>query len=460
MFTIFSQFWVLAFYLHYSEDVQPISLFLLGLIATLVMLMSSKKVIPFVIAIGVFTGINLFLMPFVANHSNFYTGVSLLVLIWLGYQWWRYGDLEESRLNAEFASFRGVLCLSLFVVYLMAGVHKLNYDFFNPEVSCATDFFYRYAYEYGFDIEFIPKFLKTWSPYLVSVIEVVGALMLVVPRLQLVGVLWFVGLHSYLAPLSFYDFASICYSILFLFLPVVIVSKPGYFKRIQKAQNIWIISMIVAGVAAAAMIDNEFQVIRQDVMQGWPFLAGSAYFIFVIVQILRTEGVGLFSFTGVSLYKGVPKWTLSLPLLLFIYTNTSYLGLRTAGNTTMFSNLRTEGSQNNHFFMPEWLQVFNYQKNLYKVTSVSANVTEWYRGMPSEGMIMTEFELARMIGEWKDRGLYVPMEIRNLETQIPESYENITQSDLWNQRRPNWFLRKTLLFREIQPFGEANLCRW
>ena len=460
MFTIFSQIWVLAFFLHYSEDMRPLGLVLLGLIATVTMLLSKNKAIPFAGFLTVFTAVNLYKVPFVANHTNFYLGVSLLVLVWLGWQFIRYKNLDEERLNREFVSFRGSLCLSLFVVYLMAGIHKMNWDFFDPEVSCAADFFFRYADEYNFNPEWIPQLLVDYAAPLVAVVEVLGALLLIVPRFQLVGVLWFVGLHSYLAPLSFYDFASICYSILFLFLPASLLAKPENRQSLQKALSIWIVLMLLGAIVAGAMLDYEVEIIKQDVIQGWPFLAGSFYFLFVVARLMHEAGEGLFTKNAVNLWKGVPKWGYALPVILLLYTNTSYLGLRTAGNTTMFSNLRTEGNRSNHMFMPKWLQVFDYQNNLYEILDVADEVAHWYRGMPSQGIIMTEFELARMVGEWRDKEIIAPMNVLNLQTGKAEFYEDISWSKVWREKEPNWLMRKSMLFREIQPFHEKNRCRW
>lgn len=460
MFTIFSQIWVMAFFLHYSEDVRPLALVFLGIIGTVVMLMSRNKAYPFVGFVGLFTLVNLYNMPFIANHSNFYTAVSMLLLFWLGWQFVCHKNLDEDRLNKEFASFRGGLCLSLFVVYLMAGIHKLNWDFFDPEVSCAADFFFRYADEYGFNPEWIPQVLVSNAAPLVAAVEVLGALLLILPRMQLLGVLWFVGLHSYLAPLSFYDFASICYSILFLFLPATLLQSSSNKRRLQQALGVWITLMLVGAVAAGAMLDYEVEFVRQDVMQGWPFLVGSFYFIWVLMRLMRESGEGLFTRNAVNLWRAVPRWGYALPLILLFYTNTSYLGLRTAGNTTMFSNLRTEGGHGNHMFIPDWMQIFDFQKSLYQILEVPPEQAFWYRGMPSEGGIMTEFELGRMVGEWRDKGLVVPMKILKINEREARSYDDITQSSEWKERQPGWLLRKTMLFRQIQPFHEQNRCRW
>lgn len=457
MFSFFAQFWVLAYMLHYSEDWDPVSITMIAYLNVVWIFFSKKKLPPFLVSLVWTTGIGLHHMPFLANHSNFYLAVSLGVIGWLVSQYLKHKKLDEDVLNQEFVSIRGAICLSLFVVYFMAGIHKLNTDFFNPVVSCASDFFIRYSEEYSFDRAYIPNFLTTYSPHLVGVVEVAGALLLIVPRFQLIGVLCFVGLHSYLSPLSFFDFASLCYSILLLFLPLQVVSEPKYRDRIQKGISVLLGTMLVAAIGAIIMVDLDWMPIRQDVMQGWPFLAASFYLIYLISLNFREAGESLFSQNTVGLWSVRSKALYLLPLVLLIFTNTSYLGLRTAGNTTMFSNLRTEGGETNHLFIPSWLQIFDYQKDLVRIIEVSEEVEDWYRGQPYPGDLMTRFELKRMVQEWIAEERIVPMVIEVKGEAF--SYEDITESE-WADNPPNWLERKFLLFRVVQGDGKPNLCRW
>lgn len=458
MFALFAPIWVIAFFVHHSEDWQPISITVLSLLATLWILWSRQRVLPFLISITAFAGIQWQQSPFLANHSNFYMFVNFFLLAWMGLHYVRHKKWDEEQLEADFSSMRGILCLSLFVVYLMAGVHKLNTDFFNPQVSCASDFFIRYAEEYKFDPSWIPKFLTEYAPALVGIVEVGGAFMLLIPRLQLLGVLSFVGLHSYLAPLSFFDFATICYSILLLYLPAAIVATPERRERLEKGLRIWIGAMIIGALIAVAMMDSGLLPIKQDVMQGWTFLFGSFYFMAQVYRNLKDAGLGLLTPQMPTLWQIRPRWYYILPLLLLIYTNTSYLGLRTAGNTTMFSNLRTEGGVSNHLFMPQWLQIFDYQKSLVYVVAVSDEVRHWYREMPQEEGVMVEFELRRMVDEWRKKGLFVPMTI--VFNGEEKTYDDITQSPFWTTPEPSYWLQKLMLFREVQAHDGPNLCRW
>ncbi len=461
MFTYFAQLWILAFFLHHSEDWDRVGVTVVALLLVLWANQARDRALPFLASIAFFTVYNFAKAPYLANHANYYLLVCAFLTIWASLSWLRSRELSEARLSQEFLELRPALCLTLVVVYFMAGFHKLNTDFFDPQVSCASDFFLRYAREYGFSASLIPRFLLDWSPHLVVVVELAGALLLLVPRLQLLGVLCFVGLHSYLAPLSFYDFASICYAILLCFLPPVLYEGEQNRARVQKGVNVLIGSMIAGALVARLMMDHRLDrdFIEADVAQGWFFLVGTFYLMNQIRLNAKSEGFRPWTLPGVDLFAwGAirPRWALAMPVLLILFTNTSYLGLRTGGNTSMFSNLRTEGGRSNHLVMRSSWQVFDFQKDLVYVEEIPRRYEKYKRGQPEEGMAMTSFELRRLVEMWRDRGREVPMTFRYRGEDY--EYDDVTAVEPWSQPLP-WLAKKLMLFRVVQPSG-PNECRW
>lgn len=63
----------------------------------------------------------------------------------------------------------------------------------------------------------------------------------------------------------------------------------------------------------------------------------------------------------------------SVILLIWVVVNglCPYLGLKTAGVFTMHSNLRTEGGTSNHLFIPTFLQIFKFQRDLVFIADSS-----------------------------------------------------------------------------------------
>lgn len=461
MFTFFAQFWVLAFFLHHSEDWRPVSITVIGMLLVLWINQVKEKSFPFFISLIFFFCYNFSKSPHLANHANYYMLICFCLLIWAAHSWWRHRDLTEANLIRDFEGLRPMICMSLFVIYFMSGFHKLNLDFFDPEVSCASDFFLRYSREYGFSENLIPAFVIRVAPYFVIFLEIAGALLLLSARAQIFGILSFVGLHSYLIPLSFYDFASICYSILLCFLPSEIYKGEENRARLQQGMTFLVATAISGSLVASLMIDFDHESwIRADVAQGWFFLLGTSYFIYQIYKNISNCGMSPWRLSGLQLFdfrEKKSRWMMAMPVLLLVYTSTSYLGLRTAGNTSMFSNLRTEGGESNHLLIGSRWQPFGYQKDLIFIEEVDQKHALWMRGQPKKGMKMTAFELRRITEMWKNEGESVRMAFRHGGTN--KFYEDITQSKEWGDRPLPWILKKLMLFREIQPKG-PNECRW
>ena len=251
------------------------------------------------------------------------------------------------------------------------------------------------------------------------------------------------------------------FSILLCFLPSEIYQGEENRARAQKGINFLVASAVAGSVVARLMIDYEWDhIIYSDVALGWFYLAGSFYFIFQLYKNIRACGLSPFTLRGHNLFdlsKMNPRWMMVMPVLLLIYTNTSYMGLRTAGNTSMFSNLRTEMGSSNHFIMGSSWQPFDYQKDIIIVEEIEPEYSRWMRGQPDIGMAMTTFELRRVVEMWKKKRKQVRMVFRH-KGEV-KYYDDITKSKKWGDNPLPWLAKKLMLFREIQPSG-ANRCRW
>jgi len=137
-------------------------------------------------------------------------------------------------------------------------------------------------------------------------------------------------------------------------------------------------------------------------------------------------------------------------VLLFLYGMTPYLGLRTTGNFTMFSNLRTEGTSSNHLLLgSNPLKVWGYQEDVVRLREIRG--ARWL-----EGKSLPVVEFRKRIYEWTQAGLTVPLvfEYRG-ETY---STEDIVKDPVWRTEKRNWEMM-VLDFRAIQPEG-PNQCSW
>ena len=76
------------------------------------------------------------------------------------------------------------------------------------------------------------------------------------------------------------------------------------------------------------------------------------------------QSVSLATTRGVKIWFPKSIWSVSAISLFVVFVMSPYLGLRTAGCLTMFSNLRTEGQTSNHLLLRNNpFKFFNYQED-------------------------------------------------------------------------------------------------
>jgi hypothetical protein len=146
------------------------------------------------------------------------------------------------------------------------------------------------------------------------------------------------------------------------------------------------------------------------------------------------------------------------PVLIALHGLTSYLGLRTAGNFTMFSNLRTEGPRSNHLLLgSNPLKVWGYQEDVVRFIRINdrkARIGYQYQPLRRNELPVVEFR--KLIYAWTAAGAVVPMTFE-YRGQV-HSTEDIVTDPAWRTAQRDWEMR-LLDFRVIQP-DRPNRCRW
>ena len=87
------------------------------------------------------------------------------------------------------------------------------------------------------------------------------------------------------------------------------------------------------------------------------------------------------------------RWKIiwAMPALLVLNGMSPYLGLKTETSFSMFSNLRTEGKQPNHLFVPSWIKLTALQDDLVEVSASDNRVLQDYANSKS---LLPYFEFA------------------------------------------------------------------
>lgn len=146
---------------------------------------------------------------------------------------------------------------------------------------------------------------------------------------------------------------------------------------------------------------------------------------------------------------------LAIGILIFFGMN-NYLGLRTAGTFSMFSNLRTEGQVSNHLiFSQNQLKIWDFQDDIIHILDIDRRYGRERGSLQDYGLPLVEFQ--KKVLEWKEAGHPIP--IIFFYQRKPYRYRDITQAEQWVLKEKQ--LRHYVMdFRKIQMDRKPNRYRW
>ena len=452
----------------------------------------------------------LFQFPDVANHVNLAIYANILMMSGIIYSLVRRtGNGTDDEF---FRMARPLLQVTVILMYFLAGFHKLNTDFFDPAVSCVgvmVSSLTRVAtlkvagvpigpfllggiigvvYQLlaprlsrgrrrlaiglavaivsaafgalmvaGNRLEVTPDgatSLILVMAVLVVTWELAGGPLLAVPALQAPVLAFSLAMHSSLALVGFVDFGAFALAMLFAFVPEpylgllkgrapVLGRHPGVYRI-----HLYFAMCVLAGVASG---------LQERLLAGLLFLLGTLLLIWPVLVTLA--GPNRPHWTGVPLTTiHTPRWMFIFPVLLILHGFTSYLGLRTAGNFSMFSNLRTEGPVSNHLLLgSNPLKIWGYQEDVIRFIQIDDRTAAIaYQYQPLQGNLLPAVEFRKLVYAWTRAGATIPMTFE-YRGEI-HSTDDIVNQPAWRTTARNWEMR-LMDFRSIQP-DRPNRCRW
>lgn len=508
-FATFALLYMTAIFLELSEKWRHpgFTAALLGLVV--VLLVTRLTRVTFLVFLAVttahFVGVQ---FPDVANHVNLMIYCNVVMMTAIGYSLVRPGAVRSD--DDWFVLVRPILQVTLILVYFLAGFHKLNADFVNPDVSCVRSTLQSLwtmvrgrvvgvptvallvvgtgAVAYGLFRgsplrRQLPRLgvaalavtllvvvalsaptggaLSPTSPWvvlpmvaLIILWEVVGGPMLAVPALQLPVMVFSWAMHASLALINFVDFGSLALALLFTFVPPAYQELVGERVRVPLIRRLvprpilyFALCVVVGLVNARSRVGAGLLFNGAALILLWPMLAA------FLGRRPRP------AWPGVPLASPLtPRWLFVFPVLLVLHASTSYVGLRTAGNFSMFSNLRTEGERSNHFLLARNpLKVWGYQEDAVRFLQIDdrqANIGYQYQRLQGQSLPVVEFR--KLVYLWTRAGRTVPMTIEYQGAVY--STADIVHEPAWRTMRRDWEMR-LLDFRSIQS-DAPNRCRW
>lgn len=397
----------------------------------------------------------------------------ICLLAWLGMG---QGATARERVAAMFAP---VGRLSLFVLYFWVVVHKLNYDYLNPEVSCGW-VLYEESALFIKDMTGLSVPVQPWMRYPcllgALLIESLIPLLLVFRQTRFAGLVLGGVFHLIL---SFHENMFILsFTLMMLAHYMLFTSHQGRAACAQWWQGSWlgktlsstrglklplilsavfVLYVLPVGLANAwqAMPQAE-QILKLHDEISWRVarLAATGYAVLVLVLMIRFLWHRA-RWTDDRRYASCwprPVLLMVLPIALFINGLSPYIGLKTHHAYAMFSNLRTENRFTNHLFMPATVRVGNYQDDLIFV--IESNF-DWIP-VSEPDVRETRFEIRRRL-HYAPKDMRIVYTVNDSEPRVL-TYEMIAQDPVWS--RPSWLHRHLLFFKTALPEDKPCPCRW
>ena len=342
------------------------------------------------------------------------------------------------RVAAEIAP---VLRTMLIIAYAAAALSKWNSSFLDPVSSCAA--FLGSVATFGVSSA-IPG-VPTAQVVVTLLVESTIPILLLVPRTRAFGARVGITFH-FLVSLSprvgVEDFTLALFAFFILFLP------SAELDRALAAARRWISRSDIASdiarfpnratlvfIAAGGVLGFADGQLSTSVLWACTLVLGS-------LVVVATWSSAAKRATPRS-WGSAPAYLMIVPVLLLLYAASPYVGGRTTGVFTMFSNLRTEGAEiDNHLFLPS-TDLFGYQDELVRVTGVNQVELE---GLVTEELSLTTEQLHILVAE--DPGLV-------FDGLLAGQQVRFGGQDAGEQAvTPNWFERHLLQFRPVQERGE------
>jgi len=321
-------------------------------------------------------------MPLLANHGVFEIVVFITILT--SFLYLRFSDKNEFTKTKFYELFAPILRIELVVLYFWAAVHKFNTGFFDQIISCGLVQYFNVKTV----LPFLPvsDLILNFSIYGTLVIEILIPLLLIIPRTRVHGLVLGILFHSLLG-LKYRGFSALIFALFSLFIPLCsyelfksrfmdfrdrisdkfpAVSK--YRKWAKKYFNNFITQAIIITIILFILraIFKRTKILNIEIFSIHTlyitYVLIVAILFFLLLKVVKPSGIYQ---RGIMVPR--VKWLLIFPLIIFLNGLLPHLGLKNVQVLAMFSNLRTEGGETNHLFIPSSFQVFNTLNDLVTI---------------------------------------------------------------------------------------------
>ena len=348
-------------------------------------------------------------MPFVPNHVLFAWYLNLTIIAALIVL--RFRGRGAVCGGAWISLFAPLLRAQVVALYLLSALQKMNRDYLDAELSCASVIFR----EIADDLRVIPQWdwLASASTYTSIAVEILIPLLLLISRTRLLGLLIGIAFHGFLGfhfGLGVHGFTFLMFTLFTLFLPARVVERLavasswpslrplriGTGRALALLFAIWVFGVIRSQVWLYLNIGRELYVYHAA------YIMAQGFWLVLTLWLVAGLGVVLWRFgaSGQLISRAGALPTAVAAMLIVGTAALPWIGSKTQTSFSMFSNLRTEFGEN-HLFLRR-LHWIGAQDDMVEVLSSKPDVFDPAvnpgsgQQYANTGTIMPMFELRRL----------------------------------------------------------------
>ncbi len=422
--------------------------------ATLLVMVPRKTRLLMVVA-GLMSVQYLLRLPASSNNQTIALFMNAAIFIAIGMQVLANRSFRINR-DTPYEQLRVVARALLAVMYFYGVFHKINTDFLDPQVSCATALYQPLAGPLGLGQNLAGQYLAIAATF---VVETIAIVCLYWRRFFWVGLLVSLPFH-YVIPLSGYswymDFSSLVFALYMLAVPREVASglystgvsllrtvpklRPGL-SAVLLLGGGWIAALSIAWAIGLLYPGRSLGLLWHSAwLLVWAVFGGLSMVLIIRAALLEQPYQVPASGAKRS------WWVYAIPAALFLTCTSPYIGLKTESSIAMFSNLHTEGGVSNHLLFPEPPYLFDYQKRVTRVIASSDPILNARAQNQDFGLVEHDVAIRLL----RNPGMWITYEMDG------RRYDRITAAN-YTGHRPGRVEQKLLDFKPID-WARPKMC--
>jgi hypothetical protein len=419
-------------------------------------------------------------LPLRPNHGYLTIAIELTFLGCLLWKKLRSGTTASE----HYRTFAAAARLQYIFLYVFAVFHKLNADYLDPSVSCGAVLYADFIAKHSFIPDF--EWGRVAAIYVSLAVEAGIPLLLWFRKTRRYGLALAVTFHLLLAEgsnIGITSFSCASFALLSLFLPRA-AWETDVLAGLKRRWPLFTVGRafvlvngfaLVTGVSVELLLGFEassWRTFATDLLresQLWrPIYAAVA--VSMIAGLIHVARATRNRLALESPREGfspalAPPGLLVLALVL-LNGLTPYLGIKTAANYSMYSNLRVDELRNNHLLVRAGLPGVGHQDDLVEIIDSSderikdrtfllhggGNALGWRH----PDLLVPSFELRRYLSEHAEPDLWIEYRAKGRTIRVDRRQD----PDHILFVKPPWLVDKLLVFRPVTDRGQPQLCVW